>query len=73
MTRVEWEGIPERYWPDTEKPWRVSWGIGCHEDFTTEAEAASFAKERRDQFESEHDGWEVTVNGPFNAVEVEGR
>ena len=48
-------------------------GHRLHEDFTTEAEAASFAKERREQFEAEHGGWEVTVNGPFNAVEVEGR
>jgi hypothetical protein len=70
MTRVEWEGIPERYWPDTEKPWRVSWGFGCHEDFATEEEAASFAKRQRDEFIAERGGWEDTVNGPFNAAEI---
>ena len=42
MTRLIWEGIPEKYWPDTETPWRVAWGIGCFRDFATRAEADLF-------------------------------
>lgn len=67
MTRVEWEGIPERYWPDTEKPWRVSWGFGCFEDFATEAEAQALADKLR---ADKTGGWDALVQDPFNAVEI---
>ena len=42
--KVSWPGIPEQYWPDTEKPWRVVWGIGAFADFATEDEAQSHGK-----------------------------
>jgi len=42
MARVIWEGIPEKYWPSTDRPWRVAWGIGMFEDFATEEEAEQF-------------------------------
>jgi hypothetical protein len=37
-----WEGIPEKYHPNPETPWRVGWGIGCFKDFPTHAEAMRF-------------------------------
>ena len=66
MTKIEWEGIPEQFWPDTEKPWRVSFGIGAFKDFATEAEARAFHAQK---VAEEDGGWERLVNEPFNAVE----
>ena len=63
MTKIEWDGIPERYWPDTEKPWRVTWGIGQFEDFATEEEAQRFYARQESR------GTEL-LSEPFNAVEA---
>lgn len=59
--------VPEAYWPQADKPWRVSWGIGAFEDFATEAEAVVAAAEIRARF-GEAD-WADSVNAPFNAYE----
>lgn len=68
MTVVEWPGIPETYWPDTEKPWRVAWGFGVFEDFATEEEAQTFYEEKK---ASEPADWGRLVREPFNAIKVD--
>lgn len=45
MVRVRWKGVEERYWPDTEKPWRVAIGMYEFKDFATQAEAQDFYEE----------------------------
>lgn len=62
-TLIPWKGIPETYWPDSEKPWRVTFGIGCFQDFATEAEALDFYERER------QDG--DLMRPPFNAAERE--
>lgn len=69
MARIEWEGIPERYWPDTEKPWRVSWGFGMHQDFATEAQAQAFRDKKYADDVADGGGWENLISGPYNAAE----
>lgn len=65
MTVVKWEGIPEKYWPDTEKPWRVTWGIGVFQDFATEEEAKEFQVKLLAEW-----GDDICAPGePFNAIE----
>lgn len=49
MTRLRWEGIPEQYWPDTEKPWRVTWGLGAFSDHATREQADAEAERVRKQ------------------------
>ena len=66
MSKIEWEGIPEQFWPDTEKPWRASWGFGAFRDFATKAEAEAFYAQR---LEEERGDWKNLVNEPFNACE----
>jgi hypothetical protein len=69
MTVVEWEGIPEQFWPDTDKPWRVQWGFGVFEDFETREEAQEFYKQKLDAEIADGGGWDRLVRPPFNAVE----
>lgn len=66
MTRVRWEGIPERYWPDTEKPWRVVSGLGAYADFATKDEAQAHADHLRVTLRGD---WADSVQDPFNVVE----
>lgn len=54
-------GIPERYWPSPDKPWRVIWGIGMFEDFATENEAWQHFRILRTR------SYEQAVMTPFNA------
>lgn len=68
MTRIKWEGIPEKFWPDTEKPWRVSWGFGVFEDFATREEAQAFYEEKVAADTRQGGGWERLVQEPFDAV-----
>lgn len=68
VTRIVWEGIPETYWPDTEKPWRVSWGIGAFEDFATKAEAQQHADKLRKEWAGKD--WADSVRNPFNATKI---
>lgn len=67
MSRVIWEGIPMRYWPSTEKPWRVSWGLGAFEDFATKEEAEAHAAKLRRELKGD---WADSVEDPVNAVEL---
>lgn len=69
MTRIAWEGVPETYWPDTDRPWRVISGIGYFEDFATKAEAQAHADRLRKNWAGQD--WADTVRDPFNAVERE--
>lgn len=64
--KLEWEGIPEAYWPDTEKPWRVSWGFGAFKDFATKEEARTFHAK---MLANEKGDWRNLVNEPFKATE----
>lgn len=70
MAKIDYSdsNIPETYWPDDEKPWRVSWGFGAFEDFATEAEAKAAAIEIRARFGTDWPG--DSVGEPFNAVET---
>jgi hypothetical protein len=58
MTKIVWEGIPEQFWPDTEKPWRITWGIGAFKDFVTSAEAEAY---REHLLETLTGDWRSTV------------
>lgn len=48
MTESAWEGIPEKYHPNPEKPWRVTWGIGCFKDFAAREDAEKFSAKQDD-------------------------
>ena len=65
MSRVEWPGIHERFWPDTDKPWRVTSGFGVFEDFATQAEAQRFYETMK----RDHTDAHLRPGEPFNAVE----
>ena len=65
--RIVWEGIPKKYWPDTRRPWRVAWGIGCFLDFETREAAQAKADRLRQELEGD---WADTVEDPFNATEI---
>lgn len=73
MARVEWPGIPERYWPDTERPWRVKWGFGLCRDFVTREEAQAFRDGKYATLLAEGKGFEVLVVGPTNVILAEAR
>lgn len=66
--RIEWPGIPTQFWPDTETPWRVVWGLGAFKDFATLDAAELYAEELRESLTGD---WVQTVRAPFNAVERE--
>lgn len=63
---VQWPGIPETYWPNTDTPWRVSWGFGAFEDFATNEEAQAFFDK---QVEEQKNGWQDLVVEPYKVVE----
>lgn len=59
--------VPEDYWPQPDKPWRVSWGFGVFEDFATQGEAQA----KHDELKRELKGdWRDTIDEPYNAYEM---
>lgn len=63
--RIAWPGIPEAYWPYLDKPWRVTYGFGCFDDFATEASA----RQAYDRLRARQP--DLNPSEPFNAVELE--
>lgn len=61
-----WASVPEGYWPSVDKPWRVTWAFGVHEDFATEDEADRF---HAYLLEDQKGDWKNLVNEPFNVHE----
>lgn len=58
-----WDGIPKTYWPEPDKPWRVSWGFGAHTDFATKEAADEEVTPLRANLFAD---WDSTVADPFN-------
>jgi hypothetical protein len=69
--KIEWDGIPEAFWPDTDTPWRVCSGFGAFKDFATQEEAQTFYENLLAKEERAGLGWDALVREPFNAVEIE--
>lgn len=64
--KVVWEGIPEQFWPDTDRPWRVVSGLGAFADFATEAEAQAYHDELVATLVGD---WAESVQAPKNVCE----
>lgn len=58
--------VPESYWPQPNKPWRLSWGFGAFKDFATLEEAQA---EHERLLTALTGDWVNSVWDPYNAVE----